>query len=587
MTSPFTPNPGYHPDAETHEPTRDAQQSVEPIEPPDAAFGDQPVIVDPNASAIRLLKLQREWDWLILAETAGSALISSEGRVAHFKAQLRHAAREKVLRRADAGLPQRNWDLMQLLGDSAFQLSAGEKAELLGGDGYRAAARDGSLHGARPASLARGPSNGGNDARDMRRTMTEFKGAERETERVRVAELNDSTTLAQWLRVAPSDVLGHMTSPLLADPTARQPLPYEASVVAWARTLLAIGRLHTTALPAAANTWLREDAAVRAGDTRVPAHAVERRTLVDLYTRAVPQAAAVADAIDGRASASSPAHAHPRPNAASAPPSHALPAEPERPTSWRLDGRAVPPPPAARPSSERRSPTNGPPGHFDDAPPHTDADAPSDEELGAWDTPFDDYLAPDAPRDSGAPFAPGTALPYHAPDAPTPERVEPAVPRVGAAPPVESVTLHTAGGPVFARLVRLDGNMADVQTQVGAPITRIGPLSRDDGPAVEHDTDPRRDRYIDAGTERILGLPPVLSAERSLSATVFQAWLSTDYAGADAKAVAAEVLRHWPNAAIRDGWLRAMRESTSAVDRVFAAAYDTGFGWTPPAPGIA
>jgi hypothetical protein len=550
--------------------------------PDSLSLSGKPIIIDPDSSVIRLLLLQQEWDWVVLSKSAGAGLVSGQGRVDHFMNILKHHARDRVLRRARAGEPQDTTDLVKVVGQEAFQLSPREKEELLG-------RRDDEMEGGPPQAGGRGANRGSNGRGQAPRGGTRrasgtpatsirhaiHGGDDDDTVPTRAATLNgaDPSTLKGWLESEPSVVLTHMQSPVLANPLARQPLPYEATALAWARTLLALGRLRREQLPPAVRNWLAADGAARRGDPAAAADTKNRAQMVDALVAGVPLARQVAAAAHDAVPPAAQPKANtvgdepatrwrlPRPTSSKAPRADVLPEhDAGSPVGWSLSKRARrPAPPVVPPATSQ---TVAP----DDAevpPPEFDGFAWGEGfENGQWDdvTP----LLPDEPVH---------ALPYGESETvrETP-RVTPAPPPVAAAP--RAVVIYTEGETLAARL----GAIADGVTRADGTLTTIGPLHRVDGPAVEDVDDPRHDRYFVDGQERQLALPESLAASRAFATATLQAWRALRFSGPDAKTAAAAVLRAWPVDAERAQWLATMRGASAPIDRVFAAAYDTGFG---------
>jgi hypothetical protein len=541
--------------------------------------GDQPVILDPNASVIRLLKLQRTWDWLVLSDSAGRALVSGAGRREHFLNVLKHYARERILARADRGEAQDTGDLVKVFGQSAFQLSSIEKAELLGSDDRpgnvppfgrglrRPPYRDGPLTVPDPHPIERPPVEIASP-----RTETPPRGHPPERS-------PDADALEGWLRVHPDEVLAQMRASTRDAATAHHPIGYEALSVSWAQTLIRIGRLQADQLPATVQRWLTEDTRVRLEDDSLPnfESARQRAALIDSMIARVPLARSARDAAQPaleqtetpawrlRSGAKAPRQFNvPRD----------LPLPPDGPVQWVLGPKGARPaePPTERPSRPFRTTSHGAPGLDDDIPP------PTDEDAGwAWPEQF---------ADDGPPIE--DIAPDYLPDE-TNLRYEPIAtppaPRVTPAPAAFGAQCYSAREIVEGEVVGTDGSMARL-TRTGATTPeRFGPLHRTDGPAIVATEAPERDRYFDDGVERVLRIPPALARVREFATHVYETWRSLGYPGADAGETASRLLHTEVPQSLATEWLGALRASTHPSDVVFLHAFNTGYGMRPEHEG--
>ena len=592
-----------------------------------------PLVIPPDHVSLRVLRAHvQQWDWM--ARSRDSLRVAS-GQMSLFDfylAQRLRNARQGLIDRVDRGEQVTEDDLIKVMGaDFTF---GGEKVAIVTNVDRDVRPR---AQGRSPTSIRwqrdgtatpdppGGPVGQGAWKPDgaMSSATHEQSQDHARPELGAVSAGDDATgplpSLTDWLNDDPGVLVSSLSNDAaLAHAEACGGVLYEATVCAWARTMLEHGLVDEGQLPAAVRRWLADDGVVRSavsnprlrdtyfGDRSRESEALHRAQVIDVLSRTDPRASVVAlspVASDGTVEPMDGPF-------------------PQRGQVWR-DGSAmavsslreslrhlcqsVPEADARRTSptetgSVHRAQSRVPgksPGAFRRESPATDdgpVSAGVTPDVGAAKARCE---VPDAsPRvwatdlTAGAGESPAVA--------PSPEVVAEQARGTDARKEQRRREEDATGPAVWIRGRRISGIFVEMrEDQVGIVTngevrTLRGPLHRDDGPAVvEPDgttryyingvvsrdqgpaieaAEPAYDVYAINGTILPLDLPPALLGDRLFRARMFRAWERAGFpvnAELQARAVLATM-----SPADRESVLRNVRQSPDPRDRQFCSSAD-------------
>ena len=595
---------------------RSAQTAVglpEPLQTPRTTAGQAPpatlpLVIPPDHVSLRVLRAHvQQWDWMARSRDSLRVASGQMSLFDFFLAQRLRHARQGLIDRVDRGEQVTEDDLIKVMGaDFTF---GGEKVAIVTNVDRdvrpRAQGRSPtSIRWQRASDATPGPTEGpvshgvwypdgatSSVTRDHSWNPAESAvGAESAGDDA----MGPSPSLSDWLNDDPGAlVLSLGDDAALGHEEACGGVGYEATVCAWARTMLEHGVVDEAQLPAAVRRWLAEDGVVRSGvsnprlrsnyfgDRSREATAFDRARLIDVLSRTDPRASAVAPSPVASDGAGEPMD-EPFPPRGQVWRAGSAKAVTSLRDSLRHLCRAVP-----EADTCRTALTEAESGHrAQSRAPGQSPGAISCESPATDDGPLNASVTPDAGASSAL--------------APSPDEVAEQGTGTDARTDNGRREEDATGPAVWIRGRRISGIFVEMRDdQVGIVTngevrtlrgllhrddgpavvepdgtTRYyinGVLSRDEGPAIEA-ANPAYDVYAINGTIMPLDLPPALLGDRLFRARMFRAWERAGFP-VNAELQARAVLATMPPAD-RESVLRCVRQSPDPRDRQFGRNAD-------------